>query len=1051
MRKIFLTILFFILSFSLNYGQTNATAPSGSGTEADPYQIESLENLSWLVQNSTEWSKYIIQTSDIDAIETATWDDADDNSDGDLYNDANDLTSDGNNEGWFPLGTETKFFSGVYDGGGFVVDGVNINRATANYVAFFGYVRTDFGTTCSIKNLGLTNASVVGDGYVGAFVGESNAAFISNCYSEGTVSSTGVKEGHIGGFVGYNSVGSLIEKCYANVDVTYNTINSWDAHIGGFVGRNKGENNGENATIRECYSTGDVTTSGNIRRVGGFAGHNAFSKITNCYSTGTVNYQGFRAEDSQAAAFCGRSYSDTLEYCYSIGQFIAESLTDSHTRGFLGSNNSDNFYANNFIDTVASGCNGSKINDAVTGKNTSEMQTESTFTDWDFTNTWAISGTNYPVLKAIFVDPDEDAPTPNPMTFAVAPSATSHSTVTMTATAASDSSGVEYFFECTTTGTNSGWQDSLVFNDTSLRGGTEYSYRVKARDRSANKNETDYSAEASVTTEDAPPLLYIEKDGICTMEAEHAVVSQNGDFTSDGLPFNWNFDDTTETGYAGSGYMTTKDDVALNATWDNGSELAWEVEISTEGEYFVAARRIAKDGGDDSAWLGVDGVEKGKEFLDVAANFTWGHAVKSLGTLTVGKHTVQIRRRETGLMIDRVMIATSVDKLPADGSTEIGPAESIPGAELPAPVFTEAPHVVGDGTSILMVAKDSSGRILKYFFECVTDKNHSSGWQTSPSYLDSNLVGGSEYTYRVKGIDVNKYESEYSEEVSVTTEGQSPDVYIEVDGSCVMEAENAIVSQNGDSTGYSSPFTGPMKWYKDSTVTGFAGTGYMTTENGVSLNASWNSATELFWVVNIANGGEYFIAIRRHNNGKTSSETAKPGVDGDEKAYSAFWGAVDEFTWVHGPSLGTLWAGEHTIQIRRREDGLMIDRVMIAKSLDIFPADGSTEVGPPESIITSIDKENELSGMPTAYALEQNYPNPFNPTTVIRFALPKQSDVKLSVYNVIGEKITELVNGDMAAGYHEVNFNATNFATGMYIYRISAGNFVSVKKMLLIK
>ena len=1047
MKKVHLIILLLAIAFTSSIGQTNATAPSGAGTETDPYQISSLANLSWLVQNSGEWSKYSIQTADIDASETATWDDADDNNDGDLFNDTNDLTTTGNNEGWLPIGNDTKLFSGVYNGDGFKIDGISINRPAENHVALFGNIRTDFGASCNIANLGLTNVAIIGSGYVGGFVGENNAASITNSYATGTVSSTS-DVGYVGGFVGYNTEGALTEKCYSEVEVEVisNGTSSGDAHIGGFVGRNRNKN----ATIRECYSTGNVTTTGSIRRVGGFAGQSAYAKITNCYSTGTVNYQGFR-DDPQSAAFCGRSYSDTLEYCYSVGQFIADSLADANTRGFLGSNNSNNYYENNFLDTVASGCNGSRIDDAVTGKNTSEMQTESTFTDWNFATTWVIVGNSYPALQAIFVDPDEDAPTPNPMTFAVAPNATSYSTITMTATTASDSSGVEYFFECTTTGATSGWQDSAVYVSTGLRGETEYSYHVKARDKSANRNETDYSAEASATTEVAPPLLYIEKDGICVMEAEHAVVSQNGDVTNGGLPFEWTFDDTTETGYAGSGYMTTKDDIALNATWANGTELAWEVEISTEGEYFAAARRIAKDGGDDSAWLGVDGVEKGKEFLDVAANFTWKHSVVSLGTLTAGKHTVQVRRRETGFILDRLIIANSVDKLPEDGSTIIGPAESIPGAELPAPVFAEAPYVVGDGTSISMTASDTSGRVLKYFFECVTDKNHNSGWQESTTYLDTNLVGGTEYTYRVKGIDANKYESEYSEEASITTEGESPDVFYEVNGTCVMEAEHAIVSQNGDSTGYSSPFTGPMKWYKDSTVTGFAGTGYMTTENGVSLNASWNSATELFWVVNIANGGEYFIAIRRHNNGETSSETAKPGIDGDEKAYSAFWGAVDEFTWVHGPSLGTLWAGEHTVQIRRREDGLMIDRVMIAKSLDMFPADGSTEVGPPENATTAVDKSEGLAELPTEYALEQNYPNPFNPTTVIRFALPAQSDVKLSVYNVIGEKVAELVNGNMAAGYHEVNFNASKIATGMYIYRITAGNFVSVKKMLLIK
>ncbi len=95
-----------------------------------------------------------------------------------------------------------------------------------------------------------------------------------------------------------------------------------------------------------------------------------------------------------------------------------------------------------------------------------------------------------------------------------------------------------------------------------------------------------------------------------------------------------------------------------------------------------------------------------------------------------------------------------------------------------------------------------------------------------------------------------------------------------------------------------------------------------------------------------------------------------------------------------------------------------------------------------------VEKEDIL---PKVYELSQNYPNPFNPTTVINFALPKASDVQLTVYNILGQKVTELVNTKMVAGNHSINFNATNLASGMYIYRIKAGSFVSVKKMMLLK
>ncbi len=90
--------------------------------------------------------------------------------------------------------------------------------------------------------------------------------------------------------------------------------------------------------------------------------------------------------------------------------------------------------------------------------------------------------------------------------------------------------------------------------------------------------------------------------------------------------------------------------------------------------------------------------------------------------------------------------------------------------------------------------------------------------------------------------------------------------------------------------------------------------------------------------------------------------------------------------------------------------------------------------------------------VPAAYALEQNYPNPFNPSTVIEFSLPENvGNVKLSIYNMLGEKVAELVNTALVAGKYSYQWNAQNVATGMYIYELRTDNFVSIKKMLLIK
>jgi hypothetical protein len=90
--------------------------------------------------------------------------------------------------------------------------------------------------------------------------------------------------------------------------------------------------------------------------------------------------------------------------------------------------------------------------------------------------------------------------------------------------------------------------------------------------------------------------------------------------------------------------------------------------------------------------------------------------------------------------------------------------------------------------------------------------------------------------------------------------------------------------------------------------------------------------------------------------------------------------------------------------------------------------------------------------LPTVYSLEQNYPNPFNPSTVIEFSLPEDvSNVKLSIYNALGEKVAELVNSSLTAGKYQYQWNAQNVATGMYIYELRTDNFVSVKKMIFLK
>jgi hypothetical protein len=103
-------------------------------------------------------------------------------------------------------------------------------------------------------------------------------------------------------------------------------------------------------------------------------------------------------------------------------------------------------------------------------------------------------------------------------------------------------------------------------------------------------------------------------------------------------------------------------------------------------------------------------------------------------------------------------------------------------------------------------------------------------------------------------------------------------------------------------------------------------------------------------------------------------------------------------------------------------------------------------------IVTSIEiDEDEEILLPTAFELAQNYPNPFNPSTTIQYSIKERSTVELVLYDILGRQVKVLVNEEQDAGYYKIQFNAGILASGVYLYRIQAGDFIETKKMVLLK
>jgi CubicO group peptidase (beta-lactamase class C family) len=126
--------------------------------------------------------------------------------------------------------------------------------------------------------------------------------------------------------------------------------------------------------------------------------------------------------------------------------------------------------------------------------------------------------------------------------------------------------------------------------------------------------------------------------------------------------------------------------------------------------------------------------------------------------------------------------------------------------------------------------------------------------------------------------------------------------------------------------------------------------------------------------------------------------------------------------------------------------------VIVFWNMDVATSDFYNLVGViceyADSIVLSVKKEEDI---PSKYFLHQNYPNPFNPSTRIKYSVPKESDVSLIVYNMLGEKVAMLVNEYKRVGNYEVEFDAPNLASGIYLYILKAGDFAETKKMVLMK
>ncbi len=275
-------------SATVNKNTTTAFM-AGSGTQSSPYVITTCQQLQDMQNNL---SAYYELGNDIDCSETSSWN---------------------SGYGFDPIGDGTTQFTGHFDGKGYVISDLYINRPSTNFIGLFGYT-----SSATVQNVGLENISVAGYNNVGGLVGNSLKSSVRNSYSTGNVSAA---NGSLGGLIGTlndnNSGTSFVDKCYSTANVTGNM------YIGGLIG-----NPTQGAVITNSYATGDVSGAGDV---GGFAGNNYNSPITNCYATGNVT-----GTSSNVGGFVGLTYN-SITNSYATGNVSGDASNASSTGRFVGS------------------------------------------------------------------------------------------------------------------------------------------------------------------------------------------------------------------------------------------------------------------------------------------------------------------------------------------------------------------------------------------------------------------------------------------------------------------------------------------------------------------------------------------------------------------------------------------------------------------------------------------------------------------------------------------------------------------------------------------
>ena len=195
------------------------------------------------------------------------------------------------------------------------------------------------------------------------------------------------------------------------------------------------------------------------------------------------------------------------------------------------------------------------------------------------------------------------------------------------------------------------------------------------------------------------------------------------------------------------------------------------------------------------------------------------------------------------------------------------------------------------------------------------------------------------------------------------------------------------------------------------------------------------------------------LGFQRYSTGNNIEGANRIKIDASQNLYTAGFSNSDILVLKYNSALTLQWSKTYNSPAKGND---ATSDMILDNSGNLYITGYSMGIGTNYDYLTI--KYSQVVGItqnsnevPEAYTLHQNYPNPFNPSTNIKFDIPKDSDVKIAVYDMLGKEVKILVEEHKQAGSYELNFDASKLSSGMYFYKLTAGSFTGIKKMILIK